>query len=501
MNKEEYLLELNHVSKAFPGVQALNDVSFRLKAGTVHALMGENGAGKSTFMKCLFGVYRMDTGEVKVNGKVVNFDDPRQALDYGVSMVHQELNQVAAQSVMENIWLGRFPRKGIVVDKKKMYQDTKNILTSLELSIDPSKRIDQLSVSERQMIEIAKAVSSNAKIIVLDEPTSSLTEKEVAHLFRIIKGLKEKGCGIIYISHKMDEILEISDEVTVMRDGEWVATTPACDITIEEIIKQMVGRSFKNLFPEKDNVPSEKVILQVRNLKGYYQPTVTDASFDLHEGEILGVAGLMGSRRTEMVETIFGIRRRGSGQIILNGEEIEINSPKAAIKNGLSLITEERRQNGIFEKLSVGFNIEIANIKKYCNSLSVYNQKKSLEDTYRMIDTLRVKTPSQKTKIESLSGGNQQKAIIGRWLLTESQILMMDEPTRGIDVGTKYEIYQLMINLAKQKKSVIFISSEMIELLGVTDRILIFSNGRIAGIVDTKETSQEEIMKFAARYL
>lgn len=500
MAASEYLLEMRDINKEFPGVKALDNAQLKLKSGTVHALMGENGAGKSTLMKCLFGIYFEDSGEIYFNGEKVNFKNPKQALDMGISMVHQELNQVTQTRVMDNIWLGRYPTKGIYITEKEMYYKTKEIFENLNIDIDPRTKVGNLSVSECQMVEIAKAVSYNSKIIVMDEPTSSLTEKEVEHLFAIINKLKAQGCGIVYISHKMEEILRICDHVTVMRDGKWIATHPASELTTDKIINLMVGRDLTHRFPPKDNEPGE-VILEVKHLTSAYQPSAVDVCFELKKGEILGIAGLMGSKRTEVVETIFGVRKKESGEIILHNKKVENNSAKDAIKNGFALLTEDRRQTGIFGVLNIKFNSMIANITSYSNKLGILNDHKVTADTKWVIDSMQVKTPSQRTLIRSLSGGNQQKVILGRWLLTEPEILMLDEPTRGIDVGAKYEIYQLIIDLAKRDKGIIMISSEMPELLGITDRILVMSNGRVAGIVDTKEINQEEILRLAAKYL
>lgn len=500
MAETTYLLEMSQICKEFPGVKALDGANLKLKPGSVHALMGENGAGKSTLMKCLFGIYIENSGEIYVSGERVNFHNPKQALEHGVSMVHQELNQVSQTRVMDNIWLGRFPRRFIWVDEKEMYDKTKEIFDQLEIAIDPREKVGHLSVSQCQMIEIAKAVSYDAKIIVMDEPTSSLTEKEVAHLFRIINQLKAKGCGIVYISHKMEEILKICDEVTIMRDGQWVATHPASELTTDKIINLMVGRDLTHRFPPKTNVPTD-TILEVKNLTAMYKPTIEDVSFELRKGEILGIAGLMGSKRTEIVETLFGVRKKAAGQIFLHGKEIQNRHPQEAIANGFALLTEERRKTGIFDVLDVRFNAMIAKLPRYTNRLGITNDRQIKEDTGWVIESMKVKTPSQKEKIRSLSGGNQQKVILGRWLLNEPEILMLDEPTRGIDVGAKYEIYQLIIDLANKDKGIIMISSEMPELLGITDRILVMSNGQVAGIVNTKETNQEEILRLAAKYL
>ena len=500
MENLKYVLEMENISKEFPGVKALDDVQLKLKPGTVHALMGENGAGKSTLMKCLFGIYEKNSGKILLDGVEVNFKSTKEALENGVSMVHQELNQVLQRNVLDNIWLGRYPMKGFFVDEKKMYNDTINIFKDLDIKVDPRKKVADLPIAERQMIEIAKAVSYKSKVIVMDEPTSSLTEKEVDHLFKIIKKLKESGVGIVYISHKMEEIKMISDEITILRDGKWISTNDVSKISTEQIISMMVGRDLTERFPKKDNTTKE-MILEVKNLTALNQPSIQDVSFELYKGEILGIAGLVGSKRTEIVETIFGIRPKEHGEIILHGKTVKNKSPEDAIKNGFALVTEERRSTGIFSMLDVAFNSVISNLDRYKNKFKLLKNKDIEKDTKWIVDSMRVKTPSYSTKIGSLSGGNQQKVIIGRWLLTEPEVLMLDEPTRGIDVLAKYEIYQLMIDLAKKDKGIIMISSEMPELLGITDRILVMSNGRVAGIVKTSETNQEEIMELSAKYL
>lgn len=492
-----YVLEMENISKEFPGVKALQNVQLKIKPNSVHALMGENGAGKSTLMKCLFGIYIKDTGTIKLEGKEIAFINSKDALEHGVSMVHQELNQVIQRNVMDNIWLGRYPKKYGLVDEKKMYNDTLEIFKKLDIKIDPREKVSNLSVSQMQMLEIAKAVSYNSKVLILDEPTSSLTENEVGHLFRIIRQLQGSGIGIVYISHKMEEIKEICDEITILRDGQWITTRTVADLSTDEIINLMVGRELTNRFPQKDNTPKD-VIMQVKDLNSKY---LTDINFELRKGEILGIAGLVGAKRTEVVETIFGVLQKDSGDIILHGNKIDIKEPKDAITNGIALITEDRRRTGLFSMLNIRFNSIISNVRAYKTKYGLLNDALVTDDTQWVIDSMKVKTPSQKTNIGNLSGGNQQKVIIGRWLLTQPEVLLMDEPTRGIDVGAKFEIYQLMINFAKNDKGVIMISSEMPELLGVTDRILVMSNGRVAGIVDTKTTSQEEILRLTAMYL
>ena len=503
--EENYLLEMLDIEKQFPGVKALDHAKLQLRPGSIHALMGENGAGKSTLMKCLFGIYKKDAGSIRMNGKEINFTNPRNALDHGVAMVHQELNQVLYRSVMENMWLGRFPLKAGLVDHKKMYNDTKAVLDDLEIKVDPKAIIGTMAVSQRQMLEIAKAVSYNAKILVLDEPTSSLTSEEVEHLFRIMRRLCDQGVGIIYISHKMDEIKRISDEVTIMRDGQWISTDKTENLSTDDIIKRMVNREMTNRFPAKDNVPGD-VLMEVSHLTGKYMPTCQDVSFELRAGEVLGVAGLVGSRRTELLSTIFGIMARESGEIKLNGKPIPNKTPRQSIKNGFAMLTEERRATGIFPYASILFNTVISNLGSYKKGL-LLSDKKMTADTDWSISSMHIKTPSQKTLIKNLSGGNQQKVILGRWLLTNPDVLLLDEPTRGIDVGAKYEIYELILQLAKQGKAVMMVSSEMPELIGICDRILVMSNGHMAGILERGkdfggiENEQETIMRLAAQYV
>lgn len=499
MKDSSNLLEMRNISKEFPGVKALDNVTLKVKKGSVHALMGENGAGKSTLMKCLFGIYHPNSGDIFISGQKVQFKNSKHALDNGVSMVHQELNQVRERNVMDNLWLGRYPKKGLFIDEKKMYDETEKIFKDLDINVNPRDKVSTLSVSQMQMVEIAKAVSYNSKIIVMDEPTSSLTEKEVSHLFKIINKLRKQGISIIYISHKMEEILEISDEVTIMRDGKWIATENASNLTMDLIIKLMVGRELTDRFPKKDHTPKE-TILEVNNLSDA-KNQLKNVSFKLRKGEILGIAGLVGAKRTETLETLFGLREKGSGDIILHGKKVDNSKPFKAMQNGFALVTEERRQTGIFGKLPIDFNSIIANIDSYKTSTGLLANGRISKDTQWVIDSMKVKTPSQKTLIGSLSGGNQQKIVIGKWLLRKPEILLLDEPTRGIDVGAKFEIYQLINELAKEDKGIIMVSSEMPELLGVCDRILVMSNGRVSGIVNANETTQEEIMHLSAKYL
>ena len=494
------LLKMENIEKAFPGVKALDKVNLTVKAGTVHALMGENGAGKSTLMKCLFGVYQKDSGSIYLDGKEINFKNSKEALENGVAMVHQELNQALKRNVMDNMWLGRFPTvaKGVpITSEKKMYKATKEIFDKLELNVDPKTVMSTMSVSQRQMVEIAKAVSYNSKVIVFDEPTSSLTEEEVEHLFKIINMLRSQGCGIIYISHKMAEILRISDEVTIMRDGKWIATRDAESLTTDEIIKLMVGRELTNIYPPKVNKIGD-VLLEVNDLSSEYA-RLNNVSFKARKGEIIGVAGLDGSGRTELLENIFGVSTRKGGTLKLNGKQIKNRNPGDSIKNGFALLTEERRATGIFGILNIRENATISSLDK-CKSGPFLNSAKLKKNTEWCINSMHVKTPTQETKIRSLSGGNQQKVILGRWLLTDPTVLLLDEPTRGIDVGAKYEIYQLIIELAEKGKTIIMVSSEMPELLGVCDRILVMSGGTLAGEVDAATATQEDIMTLAAKF-
>ncbi|HAB00404.1 MAG TPA: sugar ABC transporter ATP-binding protein [Ruminococcaceae bacterium] len=496
----QVLLQMKDICKSFPGVKALDRVSLTVKAGTVHALMGENGAGKSTLMKCLFGIYHPDSGEILLEGAPVSFRSSREALEHGVAMVHQELNQALKRSVMDNLWLGRFPKiGGLFVDEGKMVRETTALFKELKLSVDPKTVMSRMPVSQRQMAEIAKAVSYRSKVIVFDEPTSSLTEQEVEHLFEIIGQLKARGCGIIYISHKMEEILRISDEVTVMRDGTWIATEPAAELTMDRLIRLMVGRELKNRFPEKINRPG-KELLRVEGLSSRYSP-VREVSFSVRSGEILGLAGLAGAGRTEVLENLFGISARSGGRVILHGEPVKNKNARDSIAHGFALLTEERRATGIFGVLNIQENTVISSLKNYRTAGLFLSGKRMKSDTEHKIRSLRIKTPSVKTKIQTLSGGNQQKVILGRWLLTEPEVLLLDEPTRGIDVGAKYEIYRLITELAAKGKSVVMVSSEMPELLGVCDRIAVMSGGRLAGVLDAKTATQEEIMALAASYV
>jgi len=500
----EFLLEMRQITKEFPGVKALDQVDLKVRPGTVHALMGENGAGKSTLMKCLFGIYKPDEGEIYLNGQKVVINNSKDALQYGISMIHQELHPVPHRNVMENMWLGRFPLKKFgpfsLIDDQKMYQDTQQLFQSLQMDLEPKTIVGSMSVSKVQAMEIAKAVSYNAKVIVMDEPTSSLTENEVEHLFQIINEMKRRGVAVIYISHKMEEILQISDEVTIMRDGKYIGTWAASELTTDLIIARMVGRDLTNRYPERTNQPG-KTVLRVEHLSSSFEKSFQDVSFELRQGEILGVGGLVGAQRTELIEALFGLRSIASGNIYLNDQLVKIKSPVTAIKHKLALLTEERRVTGVFPMLSVMENTVIANLYRYIKPYKLLDEKKRKEDAASSIARLRVKTPSINTLIKDLSGGNQQKVLFARWLLTEPEILLLDEPTRGIDVGAKFEIYSIIAELAKQGKSIIMISSEMPELLGMSDRIMVMCEGRLSGVVDGRVATQEEIIRLATRFM
>lgn len=496
----EYILEMNNITKVFPGVKALDNVSLKVRLGSVHALMGENGAGKSTLMKCLFGIYHEDGGEIVLDGKPEKIMTSKQALDLGVSMIHQELHPIRFRPVMENIWLGRFPMKGIAVNKKAMIEKTRELFEEVDLDINPEVLAGTLSASNLQLVEIAKAVSYNSKIIIMDEPTSSLTENETQHLFKIIRKLQDKGCAIIYISHKMEEILKIADEVTIMRDGQYVGTWDASELTTDLIINRMVGRDMTNRFPPKEYQPSDEVVLKVEGLCSPLPKSFQDVSFELKKGEILGIGGLVGAQRTELVEAIFGLREIVEGTIEKDGKPMKIKSPRDAIWENIALLTEERRATGIFGILSVLDNTVIVNQKAYAHG-GVLRDSERLKAAETSNAELRTKTPNMDENMENLSGGNQQKVLLARWLLTNPDILILDEPTRGIDVGAKYEIYTIMHKLVEQGKSIIMISSEMPELLGMSDRIMVMCEGRVTGFLDSGEADSVQVMNYATKFM
>ena len=500
----EYKLELRGVSKSFPGVKALDNVQLAVRPGTVHALMGENGAGKSTLMKCLFGIYKMDAGEIYIDGEKTTIDNPDEAMKKGIAMVHQELQPVLARSVGENMFLGRFPVKKYgplqVIDHKTMYEETEKWLKEVNMDFDPKAQLGTLSIGQMQSVEIAKAVSHDAKVIIFDEPTSSLSDSEVEALFKIMEGLREKGVAMIYISHKMDEIKRIADDVTIMRDGTYIGTWPAKDLSIDDIIARMVGRELTNIYPDKDRTPGE-VVMEVKGLSSIHEKSFQDVSFNLRKGEILGFGGLVGAQRTELMEGLFGIRNLASGEIKIHGKTVKIKSPKDAMNAGIGMITEDRRGNGIFGCLSIKDNVGVSVYNKFLTAGFILNHKEINKVVDDSIEKLRIKTPNMQEHISNLSGGNQQKVIVSRWLANDPDILIMDEPTRGIDVGAKHEIYEIMTDLAKQGKAIIMISSEMAELLGMSDRIYVMCNGKLRGeITDESEMTQEKVMSYATQF-
>ncbi len=492
---QEYILEMDDISKSFPGVKALSEVGLKVRPGTVHALMGENGAGKSTLMKVLIGIYNADSGSITFKGQKVTIDKPETALNMGVSMIHQELSPIPYMTVAENIFLGREPLgKAGLIDKRRMNANTRELLGKLEISLNPSALMRDLSVANTQMIEIAKAISYDSNLIIMDEPTSAITDREVAQLFKMIAALKARGVAIIYITHKMDEVFKIADEITVFRDGRHIATVPAAETSRDKLIAMMVGRELTNIFPKEDASIGE-VVLSVRNLtrKGL----VHDVSFDLRRGEILGLAGLMGAGRTEVIEGIFGIRKIDAGEVAIKGKPVRIKSPGDAIKHGMALLTEDRKRTGIMGVLPVRDNMMIASLSNYTILGGILNQRLINETCNREKSRLEIKTPNMTQLIKLLSGGNQQKVLVSRWLLTAPDILILDEPTRGIDVGAKSEIHRLMSKLAQEGKAIIMISSELPEILGMSDRVLVMHEGRVGGEFDRKDATQENIMRAA----
>jgi len=494
------ILEMRKVTKQFPGVLALHNVSFSVKSGTVHALMGENGAGKSTLMKCLFGMYKMDSGAIFVDGKECHFNNASDAMAAGVSMIHQELSNVPERSVAQNLWLGREPlNKFHLIDHKKMRRDTTALLEGLNYHFDPGARMSALSISQQQGCEIARAVSYNASIVVMDEPTSSLTENEVTHLFNIIKELRSKGVAIIYITHKMDEIFKIADDVTVMRDGQVIGTYPVTEMTSDRLISLMVGRDQTHRFPPVESTIGD-VCLEVKNLTAVNPRSFKNISFELRKGEILGIGGLVGAQRTELVEAIFGIRDISAGEILVDGKPIKKIRPKNAINAGIGFVTEDRRGSGIFPLLSITINTAIASLGKYITRIGLLKLKTIYKVAAHQNNQLKTKTSSMNALVQNLSGGNQQKVILSRWLMTAPEILIMDEPTRGIDVGAKYEIYTIMAELVKQGKAIIMVSSELPELIGMSHRILVLCAGQLTATLEKAEINQETIMRYATKF-
>ena len=498
--EEKYILEIDGLSKAFGKNKVLKDIYLHVRPGTVMGLMGENGAGKSTMMKCLFGIYSRDSGVIKLDGQEVSFSGPKEALEKGIAMVHQELNQCLDRTVSDNLFLGRYPTTLGVVDEREMFKRANKLFADLGMDVNPKTVLRKMSVSQRQMVEIAKAVSYDAKVIILDEPTSSLSEREVKKLFSIITSLKkERGISFVFISHKMDEIFELCDDICVLRDGEVTLDKKIPDTTLDEVVASMVGRSLENRFPPVTNVPGD-VVLSVKGLATRFKPKLRDINFEVKKGEIFGIYGLVGAGRSELLEALFGVRTLGEGEIFYNGKRISFKNSQEAMENNFAFVTEERKVNGMYGIGSLTFNTCITNLDKYKNYGILSNRLMS-QASKRQIANMHVKCVSNRDIINSLSGGNQQKVIIGKWLERNPDVFLMDEPTRGIDIMAKYQIYELMQELANKGKTIIVVSSEMPEILGITNRIMVMSNYRVAGIVNTKETTQEELLTLCAKYL
>ncbi|MFC4718407.1 sugar ABC transporter ATP-binding protein [Enterococcus lemanii] len=491
----ETILEMKDISKSFGPVQALKNAGLNLRKGEVHALMGENGAGKSTLMKVLTGIHKKDSGEIIYDHQAVEFSSPKESMDAGVVIVHQELNMINHLTVAQNIFIGRESMKGIFTNDDAINKKTKELFARLNMDIDPKEKVGNLTVGKMQMVEIAKAISMNAKVVVFDEPTAALTETEIAELFKIIDDLRKQNIGIVYISHRMDEIKKITDRVTVMRDGEYIGTIDTAESTKDEIIHMMVGRVIYEDPKSHSEVPADaEVVLEVKNLN--YGPKVKDLSFSLKKGEILGFSGLMGAGRTEMARLIFGADKKDSGEIFVRGNKVEITQPRDAVNHGIGYLSEDRKQFGVIVGMSVANNIVLTNLEDYMKTSFIDDasiEKKSEE----YIQSLKIKTPSGKQLIRNLSGGNQQKVVIAKWLEQNSDILIFDEPTRGIDVGAKSEIYELMTSLAKKGKSIIMISSELTEILRLSDRVIVMCEGRKTGELDISEATQENILHYA----
>ena len=493
----EYLLEMKNISKSFPGVKALQNVNFQLKAGEIHALLGENGAGKSTLIKVLGGIYDASEGEIYISGQKVTINTVNDARDNGISIIHQELVQVPHMTVAENIFLGREPMGSFGVDTRKMIKEAQTMLDRFDLGIRSSAEVYDLSIAQQQMVEIVKAISFNCKILVMDEPTSSISDREVAQLFEIMRNLAAQGVGIIYISHKMSELNEVCDRVTVLRDGTYVGTCVVADTPRDELIRMMVGRELSNYYT-RDHVKDTPVFLKCEHIddgKAHHK-RVNDVSFEVRRGEIVGFAGLVGAGRSETMQCIFGLTRGSKGTVTMDGQTLNIKTPNDAMKHGISLVPENRKVEGLYHIQSVAFNSTIEVLHEFINNLRV-DQKRETEITQEYIDKMHTKTPSHEQSVTNLSGGNQQKVMIGRWLATHPKLLILDEPTRGVDVGAKAEIYEIMNDLTKQGVSIIMISSELPEIINMADRVYVMYDGRITGCIDYEDVSQEAIMKLA----
>ncbi len=494
---DDVILEMKGIDKSFPGVHALDHVDFNVRRGEVHALMGENGAGKSTLMKVLTGIYTKDSGTITYEGKEIEFHSARQAQDAGVIIVHQELNMVNDLTVAQNIYLGREPHIGMGINDKKMIKDSEALFKRMKIDIDPRMKMDDLTVGKQQMCEIAKAISHDAKVIIFDEPSAALTEKEIDELFVIIRDLRSQGIGCVYISHRMDEIKEITDRVTVMRDGTYVGTLITADSTKDDIINMMVGRViYEDPKSASTCPPDAPVVLKVENLNA--GKLVKNINFELHKGEVLGFSGLMGAGRTETARALFGADPKQSGKIYINGKEVDIKSPQDAVKNGIGYLSEDRKRYGVVVRRSIAENTTMACLENYMNGIFI-NKRAETKESDELVKELATKTPNSEELVVNLSGGNQQKVVIAKWLARDCDILIFDEPTRGIDVGAKNEIYKLMNRLASEGKSIIMISSEMTEILRMSDRVMIMCEGEITGEIDISEATQENIMDKATR--
>jgi ribose transport system ATP-binding protein len=488
------LLKMVNIQKGFPGVQALSNAQLEVRPGEVHILLGENGAGKSTLMKILSGVYQADKGSILLDGKEIEVRNTKEAQQHGIGIIFQEFNLVPHLSVADNIFMGRYPRTVGVVNRKKLLNDAENILNQLNLDISPKTLVKDLGVAEQQMVEIAKALSINSRVLIMDEPTAALTEQEIDKLFERIHALKDKGVAIIYISHRLEEFARIADRVTVMRDGHYITTVDFAKTTLDELIGLMVGRSLEDKFPKDSTIQIGKEILRVENLST--KDKLKKIDFSLREGEILGIAGLMGAGRTELARAIFGADPISEGEIYIHEKNVRITSPKAAIQNGISYLSEDRKKNGLALSLTVRENITMADLKAVSKQ-SVISRQKEMAKADQFISSLNIKTPHMEQRTKFLSGGNQQKVVIAKWLHTKTKIFIFDEPTRGIDVGAKIEVYQLMNQLAKEGNAIIMISSEMPEILGLSDRILVMSEGRVTATMNREEATQEKIMFYA----
>lgn len=493
------ILRMEGITKTFPGVLALNQCRFDLRSGEVHALVGENGAGKSTLMKVLAGVYKKDAGHIYYKGQEVEIPNPKVAQHLGISIIHQELNLMPHLTVAQNIFIGREPRSRIpfIMDDKRINTEAKALFAMMHLKLDPRTKVADLTVAKQQMVEIAKALSFKSEVLIMDEPTAALTEAEIDELFRIIRQLRDEGVGIVHISHRLEELKQISDRVTVMRDGRYIDTVQTAEASIDQIISMMVGRTIFEASPELPEKPSQEIVLEVKRLNR--GNAIKDVSFNLKKGEILGFAGLMGAGRTEVARAIFGADKLESGEIYIKGKRVHIHTPQDAVSKGIGYLSEDRKRYGLTLGMDVEANLVLAAFKKFLSYLMIVNSSRTNSSARQIVDALTIKTPNLQQKVKFLSGGNQQKVVIGKWLTADTEILIFDEPTRGIDVGAKSEIYHLLNDLAHQGKSIIMISSELPEILRMSHRVVVMCEGRITGELDINDATQENIMKFATQ--